>query len=512
MTDENWKSLKIEMNTIIEELMQLGRDVKILYVEDNKGLRESIVGLLAKFFPHLDYADNAEMGYKRYREHAPDILLTDIKMSGMSGFDLAKMIKADNRDVRILFISAFDEKEYLYEAIEIGTFRYLSKPTKVPVLITALHAAVLEISHERHKRIFEKQMNDIFNYQNNLLVMLDQEKPILVNQQFLDFFDVKNLDEFMQLQGGLTKLLLKHQGFLYPTSESGWFETALQNPGKLFHTKILNRDGEARHLIMKLRKIPDKEGFVILSFDDISDLNLMMIFDENTAKSDQKSKDCTAVVKLMNVIKENSSEVKLHNFYRGLTIVNSAVLLKTEENKIVLKTAYSQLKAIKMAKSITISSELFPYSVLCKVANTINFDEQTVSFSDMQFIHESADHRVNIRLELDEERHSVTLFRNDIKYLGRTRIVDISICSVKVELDAMPAGFEVDEIVRISIVLETDKQPLSLSIKGRVYRIDTFSKSFHIVFLFELSSVYHDKLLDYIAKRQLELIREFRAL
>ncbi|MDP3587208.1 MAG: response regulator [Sulfuricurvum sp.] len=502
----------IEMNTIVEELITLGRDVKILYIEDNKGLRESIVNLLTKFFPHLDYAENAEKGYEQYCKNIPDILLTDIKMPGMSGFDLAKMIKADNSDVRILFLSAFDEKEYLHEAIEIGAFRYLSKPTKVPVLIAALHAVVVVINNERHKRIFEKQMSDIFNYQNNLIMMLDQEKPILVNRQFLDFFGVKTLDEFMQLHGGLTELLLEHQGFLYSTSETGWFEAALQNPGKLFHTKVLNYDSEARHLIMKLRTIPYKEGFIILSFDDISDLNLMMIFDGNTAKKDQKFQDCSAVMKLMNVIKENGSEVKLHNFYRGLTIVNSAVLLKMEEKKIVLKTAYSQLKAIKLAKNITVTSELFPYSVLCKVTNLIDFDQQTVTFSDMQFVHESADQRVNIRLELDEERHSATLFRNEIKFLGKTRIIDISICSLKVELDAMPAGFAVGDMAKLAVVLESYKQPLSLSISGSVYRIDTLSKTFHIVFLFELSSVYHDKLLDYIAKRQLELIREFKAL
>ncbi len=502
----------LEMNTIIEELITLGRDVKILYIEDNKGLRESIVSLLTKFFPNLDYAENGEMGYERYREYAPDLVLSDIKMPGMSGFDLAKAIKADNSDVRIIFLSAFDEKEYLYEAIEIGVYRYLSKPTKVPLLLTALHGAVLSIHNERHKRLFEKQLTDIFNYQNNLLMMLKDGAPMLVNRQFLDFFGVKSLDEFMQQHGGIKELLLEHQGFLYSTPESEWFEKAFENPGKLFHTKVLNHFGEARHLIMKLRSIPEKEGFTILSFDDISDLNLMMIFDGNAAKNDQKSKDCTAVMKLMNVIKENGSEVKLHNFYRGLTIVNSAVLLKMEEKEIVLKTAYSQLKAIKMAKNITVTSELFPYSVLCKVANLIDFDQQTVTFSDMQFIHESADHRVNIRLELDEERHSATLFRNDIKFLGKTRIVDISICSVKIELDAMPAGFTVGEMVKLAMVLESDKQPLSLSISGSVYRIDSFSKSFHVVFLFELSSVYHDKLLDYIAKRQLELIREFKAL
>lgn len=500
------------MTAIIEELKTLAPSLGILYVEDNKGLRDNMAGLLGKFFPHIWIAGDGREGYDLYLAHNPLIVLTDINMPEMKGFELAREIKVHNSDVRIIFLSAYDEKEYLHEAIEIGVFRYLTKPTKVPLLITALRDAALSIHNEQNKRIFENQLKDIFNYQNNLLIMLNRGDPVLVNQQFLSFFGLKSLDQFMKSNEEFDGLLLEHQGFLYSTPESRWFDQAVGNPGKLFHTKVLNHAGKACHLIMKLRSIPDKEGFTILSFDDITDLNLMTLFDNKAARNDQKIQDTEAVLKLMNVIKENSSEVKLHNFYRGLTIVNSAVLIKNDNKEITLKTSYSQLKAIKLAKNITITSELFPYSVLCKAANTIDFDAQTVTFSDMQFVQESADQRVNIRLEPENERHSVTLFQNEIKFFGKTRIVDISICSVKIEIDALPAGLAVGEIAKLTIVFDTDKQPLNLSISGTVYRIDGLAKYFHVVFLFELSSMYHDKLLNYLSNRQMELIREFKAI
>ncbi|MDD2829870.1 MAG: response regulator [Sulfuricurvum sp.] len=500
------------MTAIIEELRTLGQDIKILYVEDNKGLRESILNLLTKFSPNIYHAETGDSGYEYYCKYSPDIVLTDIKMPGISGLEFAKKVKDDDNNVRVIFLSAFDDKEYLHEAINIGAFRYLSKPTKVPLLITTLHEAVLSIHKERNNRIFENQLTDIFNYQNNLIMMFKNTEPIVVNRQFLDFFGVQTLNEFTNTHNEIGELLLEHNGFLYSTPESGWFEKALKNPGKLFHTKVYNHNNKTCHLIMKLRLIPQKEGYSILSFDDISDLNLMMIFDGNAAKSDQKHHDSTAVRKLMNVIKENGSEVKLYNFYRGLTIVNNAILISMDDQQVVLKTSYSQLKAIKIAKNITITSEIFPNTVLCNTTGSVDFDKQTVTFSDMQFVNESANQRANIRLEPDTERHSVTLFLNEIKYFGKTRIVDISICSVKLELDALPAGLSVGETVNIVMVFETEKQPLNLSVTSKVYRIDNRSKSFQIVFLFELSSIYHDKLLDYIAKRQMELIREFKAI
>lgn len=500
------------MNQLVENIKVLGRDLKLLYVEDNKGLRDNMSSLLTKFFPYVEYAENGDVGYELYRTHAADIVLSDIKMPGMSGFDLAKAIKADNEDVRIIFLTAFDEKEYLYEAIKIGAFRYLSKPTKVPLLISALYDAALSIHNQRHKQIFEKQLNDIFNYQNNLLIMIKERESLLVNRQFLDFFGVNTLEEFLRKYRGIDELLLEHQGFLYSTSESFWLDKALLNPGKLFHTKILNPDGEVRHLILKLRLIPDQEGYAILSLDDITDLNLLMIFDSKASKNDQMLKENTAVLKLMKVVSDNSSEVKLHNFYRGLTIVNSAVLIKIEGNEVVLKTTYSQLKAIKLTNNIIITSELFPYSVLCKTIKSIDYDAQIVIFSDAKFMETSADKREYIRLEPDEARHTATLFYRDIKYFGKTSIMDISIRSVKIEMDALPAGLAVGEIVKIAIVLETDKQPLNLFISSSIFRIDSFSRNYHLVLLFELSSSNLDKLKEYLAKRQLELIREFKAI
>lgn len=501
------------MKTLIENIQKLSHELKILYIEDNKGLRENVLSLLTKLFPNILHAESGDSGYEYFCKYNPEIILTDIRMPGISGLELAHKIREDDRhDVRIIFLSAFDDKEDLHQAIDSGAFRYLTKPAKVPILINTLHEAVVSIHKERNKRIFENQLEDIFHYQNNLILMLQHNEPIVVNRQFLDFFGVQNLTEFIDTHPDIKTLLLEHTGFLFTTEESTWIEKAFENPGKLFHTKILNHDQHARHLIMKLKPVPKKEGYSILSFDDITDLNLMMIFDGNAAKNDQKSHDSSVVKKLMNVVKENGSEVKLHNFYRGLTVVNTAVLISMDEKKIVLKTSHSQLKAIKITKMILITSEIFPATVLCNTVGAIDFDQQTVTFSDMKFIQESANQRANIRLEPDAERHSVTLFQNEIKFLGNIRIVDISICSVKIEIDALPAGLKVGETAKIVIVLETEKQPLNLNIAGKIHRIDTLSRSFHVVLLFELSSNFSDKLLDYLVQRQMELIREFKAL
>lgn len=498
-------------NDKIGKLRALTDDLSILCIDDSKSLSENMNILLAKFFTTRWIARDGAEGLELFCKHRPDILLTDIAMPKMDGFELSRQVKAIDPDVRIIVLSAYDTKENLHEAINLGIFRYLAKPGKVPVIIDALYDACLAIHNERNKRIFERQLKDIFNYQNNLLMMLHEGKPLLVNQQFLDFFGVKSLESFVHAYRSLDGLLLQHQGFLFSTPEVDWFSRASENPGKLFHTKVMNRDMEVRHLIMKLRLIPDKEGYTIISFDDITDLNLLEIFDGKTAKNDKMIQAKVTVSKLMQVVKDNGAEVKLHNFYRGLTIVNSGILVKADEDEIVIKTTFSQLKAAKLAKNVTVSSEVFPYSVWCKAIKEIDFDEQTITFAEFQFSPNSADQRAFIRLEPEEKRHTVTLFQRDVKFFGAVHIVDISIRSVKISLEVLPAGLAVGEVVKLAMVFETDKQPLNLSTSGTVYRIDTLPRSYNVVVLFELQGANHERLTAYLANRQLELIREFKS-
>lgn len=498
-------------NAKVLELKNLAEGISLLYVEDNDGLRQNIEQLLGKIFDNVLTASDGEEGYTVFRKHKAKLVITDINMPKMSGLEMAKKIKAEEPATKIIYISAFNDQEHLLQAIEIGVFRYLSKPAKAAELIDALYDGVKAIHYEESKNSFENQLKDIFNYQNNLLMMFKNGTPIIVNQRFLDFFGVDNLSEFLSQYENLTHLLHEHQGFLYSTEEVSWFETALTTPGKLYHTKMVNADNESRHLIMKLREIPEKKGSVIVSFDDVTELNLLALYDKNSAERDKAMQDKHTVLKFMNIVRENNAEVKLHNFYRGLTITNPAVILLIDEEKVVVKTSYSQLKIAKMVKNMTISSEVFPKAVLCKKLKQIDFDQQTITFSEMQFIDRSGNDRQNIRLE-PEDDHKITFFFDGKKFFGELRIIDLSIVSVKIEFNALPPGITVGQEVTVSMVLPTHSAPLLINTPATIYRIDEYQRTFHLILLYKLDEIAHKRMLDYLARRQMALIREFKSL
>lgn len=498
------------MKDKIEVIRKLGHDIGLLYVEDNFGLRHNMTKLLSKVFKNVITAEDGEDGYNKYLEYKPKIIINDILMPKMNGFNMIKKIKASDEGEKIIVLSAYDDKKYLHVAIELGVYRYLQKPVKINDLVKSLHDAVVQISEEENQNLFLKQIQNIFNYQNNIVVMMDAKGEFLLcNKRFEEFFGVENLSEFREKYPDIDKLLLEHKEFLFSTKHSHWYEKVVKNHGDLFHTKIKNKDGDVRHLILKSREVPEKEGYSVLSFDDVTELNLMSLFDSESAQNDLHEQNTKSILNLMRVIQNNSAEVKIHNFYKGLTIVNPAVIAKITDTAVTMKTANTQLKIVNLTKFMTISSEIFPKNVICRGIKDIDVDNQSITISDMNFGSQNITDRKYIRLEPDA-KHTCTMFYKDIKIMGDSRIVDISEVSVKIEIFALPAGMSVGDKVKVSMSLDMNGRLIPITTDGEIYRIDENPKSYYVIVLYELMQQKRKDLTEYMAVRQMALIREFK--
>ena len=506
------KSIKAAaMQQKIVALQEQREAYKLLFIEDNDGLRKNVKQLVEKFFNTIYLAKDGLEGFTLFKEHEPEIVITDIRMPKMDGLTLAGKIRTINPKTKVIILSAYDQKEYLHQAIRHNVFRYINKPAKVTTMVDTLYETQAALKADEHYNLFQNQLQDVFNYQNHLVMMLENDKPVLVNQRFLEFFGIDNLPEFLTRHPSLDPLLLEHNGFLYSTEEEGeWYGRAKKETGKLFHTKITNHQEEHRHLILKLQHIPHKQQYTILSLDDITELNLLMLYDSKTTMEDKRKEAKKTIVKMMQIVKDNHAEVKLHIHYKGLTITNPAVITDAEED-VVLKTTFTELKAAHLVRRIVISSEIFPNDIICESPKHVDFDQQTLTLSKMYFTDRSPTEREFIRLE-PESGHSVTLFYKELKVFSETRIVDLSERSVKIRIYALPAGLKVGDDARVSMVLAGTRGPLSINTPATILRIDEFQREFHIVLIFSLSDAFHTQLRNYLADRQMALIREFKAL
>jgi len=104
--------------------------MKILIVEDSKFVQNITRKLVTERFPEAEVltATNGEDGYALYREHAPDIVLSDLLMPGMSGQELLRAIRADDAKTKVIVISADVQKATRDEIEAMGISGFVSKP------------------------------------------------------------------------------------------------------------------------------------------------------------------------------------------------------------------------------------------------------------------------------------------------------------------------------------------------------------------------------------------------
>lgn len=80
-----------------------------------------------------------------------DILLLDIRMPGMNGMELLRLMAENGFEVKVILLSGHGEFEYAREAISFGVFEYLLKPTDPDEIFTCVGLAIEELKKERKK-------------------------------------------------------------------------------------------------------------------------------------------------------------------------------------------------------------------------------------------------------------------------------------------------------------------------------------------------------------------------
>jgi two-component system response regulator AlgR len=112
--------------------------VKILVVDDEMLARERLLRLLRKLQPDAECleADGGEEALALVAQHAPDLLLLDIRMPGMDGIEVAAHLDNLERPPAVIFCTAYDQ--YALEAMQYQAVAYLLKPVREKELSRAL--------------------------------------------------------------------------------------------------------------------------------------------------------------------------------------------------------------------------------------------------------------------------------------------------------------------------------------------------------------------------------------
>lgn len=169
-------------------------NLKIIYVEDDDAIRNYICEFFKRFHTEIYCTSSAEEGLDLYKEHNPDIVITDINLPGISGIEMITQIRNSDKFTRAIVTTAYTNPEFTLQAIELSITRYLVKPLTSNNLLPAIQKAVEELNNISNHYLnislgkgfsFNIKSDQLFQYDNEIELRkkeLDLLKYFILNE------------------------------------------------------------------------------------------------------------------------------------------------------------------------------------------------------------------------------------------------------------------------------------------------------------------------------------------
>jgi len=139
----------------LNELKKITQKLSLLYVEDNEDLRDTTMKIFSSLFNTTVAVEDGQVGLNSYNEYFRDngkyfdIVITDIEMPNMNGIEMTREILTINKEQKILVISAYDDKKYLIELINIGITGFIQKPLNLEQISSVLYDLCSKFAEEQ---------------------------------------------------------------------------------------------------------------------------------------------------------------------------------------------------------------------------------------------------------------------------------------------------------------------------------------------------------------------------
>ncbi|MFH1623797.1 MAG: sigma-54 dependent transcriptional regulator [Pseudomonadota bacterium] len=138
---------------------------RILIVEDQKGMRESMVIAFQMAGYDVDEACSGEEAMGKIRKSSFDLVLTDLKMEGIDGINLLKRIKEMYPQTEVIVVTGHGSIQSAVEAIKQGAYDYLTKPFHPEELLVISNKALERGSLVKRVRNLEEQVRDKYSFE-----------------------------------------------------------------------------------------------------------------------------------------------------------------------------------------------------------------------------------------------------------------------------------------------------------------------------------------------------------
>ncbi len=120
----------------------MGRPIRILVIEDEEAIREGLIDVLVFHKYEVDSAATGPEGLAKAQTGKFDLILLDIMLPGMDGYEICDRIRSEDRDQPIIMLTAKTSDEEIVQGLKLGADDYVQKPFSIQQLVLRIEAVL----------------------------------------------------------------------------------------------------------------------------------------------------------------------------------------------------------------------------------------------------------------------------------------------------------------------------------------------------------------------------------
>ena len=151
---------------------------RILVVDDEYLIRWTLEQNLKKEGYEVLIAETGEEALEKVARETPDLVLLDIKLPGMDGFEVLEKVLLINRDVIPIMITAFEDVETVVKAMRLGAFDYITKPFEFPKVQLSIRKALAASQLKREVKHLRSEQRSRFGFGHIIAVSKEMERVL----------------------------------------------------------------------------------------------------------------------------------------------------------------------------------------------------------------------------------------------------------------------------------------------------------------------------------------------
>lgn len=260
------------------------KDLTLLFVDDEAEITNIIDSSYSGIIKNVIIANDGEAALNKFKElynyenntSGIDVIVTDINMPKLNGFKLIETIREIDTKIPMIILSAYDNKEYLKQAIDLKVKGYGLKPldaiSLLDIICSAYESEYLRKNLEKQVEERTYQLSALLDMQDNIVILSDSKKLNFANKKFFDFFGYENLDNFLEYHECICEKFVENDNFFHLKkidNDKSWIEFMLDLPERERIVTMVDKNFNVFAFSVTINKF--NENLYIVNFTDISE-------------------------------------------------------------------------------------------------------------------------------------------------------------------------------------------------------------------------------------------------